>query len=106
MSVIKHFIDGKSYEGSSKRTSKVFNPATGENINNVILASKADVDFTVSKAKNAFYEWSNKPPIIRARVLFKYKEIIEKNLMVCTSVSCARAVLLLVQAIGGMEKNI
>ena len=79
MSVIKHFVDGKSYEGSSKRTSKIFNPATGENISNVILASKADIDFSVGKAKKAFYEWSNKPPIIRARVLFKYKEIIEKN---------------------------
>ena len=79
MSVIKHFVDGKSYEGSSKRTSKVFNPATGETISNVILASKADVDFAVNKAQKAFHEWSNKPPVIRARVLFKYKEIIEKN---------------------------
>ncbi len=79
MSVIKHFVDGKSYEGSSKRTSKVFNPATGEAVSNVILASKADVDFSVNKAKKAFYEWSNKPPVIRARVLFKYKELIEKN---------------------------
>ena len=79
MSVIKHFVDGKSYEGSSKRTSKVFNPATGEIISNVILASKADVDFSVNKAQKAFHEWSNKPPVIRARVLFKFKEIIEKN---------------------------
>ena len=79
MSVIKHFVDGRSYEGSSKRTSKVFNPATGETISNVILASKADVDFSVNKAQKAFHEWSNKPPVIRARVLFKFKEIIEKN---------------------------
>ena len=79
MSVIKHFVDGKSYEGSSKRTSKVFNPATGEIISNVILASQADVDFSVNKAQKAFHEWSNKPPVIRARVLFKFKEIIEKN---------------------------
>ena len=74
MSVIKHFVDGKSYEGSSKRTSKVFNPATGEIISNVILASQADVDFSVNKAQKAFHEWSNKPPVIRARVLFKFKE--------------------------------
>ena len=79
MSVIKHFVDGKNYAGSSRRKSKVFNPATGENISNVILASKADVDFSVDKAKNAFYEWSNNLQLLRARVLFKYKEIIEKN---------------------------
>jgi len=79
ISVIKHFVDGKIYEGSSKRTSKIFNPATGESTSNVILASKADIDFSIDKAKNAFHEWSNKPPVIRARVLFKFKEIIEKN---------------------------
>jgi len=79
MNVIKHFVDGKIYEGSSKRNSKVFNPAIGEEINKVNLASKIDVDFAVDKAKKAFIDWSNKPPVIRARVLFKFKELIEKN---------------------------
>ena len=54
MNVIKHFIDGKVFEGSSKRSSKVFNPATGEENSNVNLASKEDVDFAVQKAKKAF----------------------------------------------------
>ena len=79
MSLIKHYVDGKIFDGSSKRTSKVFNPSTGEESAKVILASKADVDFAVKKAKAAFTNWSNKPPVIRARVLFKFKEIIEKN---------------------------
>ena len=79
MSLIKHFLDGKVFEGSSKRTSNIFNPATGENTAKVNLASKADIDFAVSKAKQAFNDWSNKPPVTRARVLFKFKEIIEKN---------------------------
>jgi malonate-semialdehyde dehydrogenase (acetylating)/methylmalonate-semialdehyde dehydrogenase len=76
---IKHFVDGKFFEGSSKRTGKVFNPATGEETFKVSLASKADVDFAVEKAKKAFKDWSNKPPVIRARFLFKFKELIEKN---------------------------
>jgi malonate-semialdehyde dehydrogenase (acetylating) / methylmalonate-semialdehyde dehydrogenase len=79
MSLIKHFVDGKTFEGSSKRTSKIFNPATGEEISKVNLASKADVDLVVQKATQAFKSWSNKPPVIRARVLFKFKELIEKN---------------------------
>ncbi len=79
MSLIKHYVDGNIFDGSSKRTSKVFNPSTGEESAKVILASKADVDFAVKKAKAAFTNWSNKPPVIRARVLFKFKEIIEKN---------------------------
>jgi malonate-semialdehyde dehydrogenase (acetylating)/methylmalonate-semialdehyde dehydrogenase len=79
MRIIKHFVDGKIFEGSSKGRSKVFNPATGEEASEVNLASKNDVDFAVEKAKKAFINWSNKPPVIRARVLFKFKEIIEKN---------------------------
>ena len=53
MSVIKHFVDGKTFEGSSKRTSKVFNPATGEETSKVNLASKKDINLAVEKAKNS-----------------------------------------------------
>jgi len=79
MSVIKHFINGETFLGSSKKTGKVYNPATGEETSEVNLASKMDVNLAVEKAKKAFQEWSNKPPVIRARVLFKFKELIEKN---------------------------
>ena len=54
MSLIKHFVDGKTFEGSSKRTSKIFNPATGEEASHVNLASKSDVDFAVVKPKMHF----------------------------------------------------
>ena len=79
MSLIKHFVNGKLFEGVSKRTSKVFNPATGEETAKVKLASKADVDLVVEKAKKSFIDWSNKPAVIRARILFKFKELIEKD---------------------------
>ena len=79
MNLIEHFIDGKITKGSSKKTSKVFNPATGEQSAEVNLASKNDVDLAVEKAKQAFIAWSRKPPAQRARVIFKFKELIEKN---------------------------
>jgi len=79
MKRIEHFIDGKITKGSSKKTSKVFNPATGEQTAEVNLASKADVDLAVEKATKAFTAWSKKPPAQRARVIFKFKELIEKN---------------------------
>ena len=79
MNLIEHFIDGKITKVSSKKTSKVFNPATGEQSAQVNLASKADVDLAVEKARQAFVEWSKKPPAQRARVIFKFKELIEKN---------------------------
>ena len=79
MNLIEHFIDGKITKSSSKKTSKVFDPATGEQSAEVNLASKADVDLAVQKAKQAFSDWSKKPPAQRARVIFKFKELIEKN---------------------------
>ena len=79
MNLIEHFIDGKIVSGTSDRTGKVFNPATGKQESQVRLASKSDLDLAVQKAKKAFETWSIKPPLQRARIIFKFKEIIEKN---------------------------
>ena len=79
MKTIQHFVSGKSFLGQSKRTGKVFNPATGEQSAEVKLANAKDVDQAVADAKKAFETWSNKPPLQRARVMFKFKELIEKN---------------------------
>ena len=79
MNLIEHIIDGKITKGSSKKVSKVFNPATGEQIAEVNLASKNDINLAVEKANAAFLDWSRKPPAQRARVIFKFKELIEKN---------------------------
>jgi NAD-dependent aldehyde dehydrogenases len=79
MNVIQHFINGQISKGSSDRKGKVFNPATGELSSEVILGKKEDLDNAVSIAKKAFEKWSLKPPIQRARIMFKFKELIEKN---------------------------
>ena len=50
MNSIEHFIDGKTLKGSSKRTAKVFNPATGDVSSNVNLASRADLNKAVEVA--------------------------------------------------------
>tara|TARA_B100000963_G_scaffold124373_1_gene108553 strand:- start:3007 stop:4500 length:1494 start_codon:yes stop_codon:yes gene_type:complete len=79
MKLIEHFIDGKIVSGSSDRKGKVFNPAIGKQEAEVRLGSKSDLDIAVQKAKKAFETWSTVTPIQRARIIFKYKEIIEKN---------------------------
>ena len=79
MKLIEHFIDGKIVSGSSDRKGKVFNPAIGKQEAEVRLGSKSDLDIAVQKAKKAFETWSSVTPIQRARIIFKYKEIIEKN---------------------------
>jgi len=79
MNIIEHFVNGKKFPGDSKRISKVFNPATGEQTAEVKLASSHDLDSAVKAAKAAFISWSKKTPLQRARVMFKFKELIEKN---------------------------
>ena len=79
MNIIKHFVGGKVIDGTSQRKGQVFNPATGEQESEVILASKSDLDKTVEIAKKAFETWSLKPALQRARIMFKFKELIEKN---------------------------
>ena len=79
MRTIEHFINGKKYSGNSKRTSSVYDPATGEKTAHVKLGNFEDLNKAVENAKNSFLNWSNTPPLQRARILFKFKELIEKN---------------------------
>ena len=79
MNIIKHFVGGKVIDGTSQRKGQVFNPATGEQESEVILATKSDLDKTAEIAKKAFETWSLKPALQRARIMFKFKELIEKN---------------------------
>ena len=79
MNLLEHFIGGKLISGSSDKKSKVFNPATGEQVSEVILANKFDLDQADQVAKKAFETWSLKPALQRARIIFKFKELVEKN---------------------------
>ena len=79
MNLIQHYINGKIYKGSSSRKGKVFNPATGAQESEVLLGTKSDLDHAVENAKKAFEKWSQVTPLQRARIIFKYKELIEKN---------------------------
>ena len=79
MNIIKHFVGGKVIDGTSQRKGQVFNPATGEQESEVILATKSDLDKTVEIAKKAFETWSLRPALQRARIIFKFKELIENN---------------------------
>ena len=79
MKTIQHFVNGKSFGGESKKTGKIFNPATGEQVADVKLANTKDINEAVANAQKAFDAWANTPPLQRARVMFKFKELIEKN---------------------------
>ncbi len=76
---IAHFIHGQRVLGSSLRTQPVTNPATGAVTGAVALANRADVDAAVASAAAAFPAWADTPPIRRARVMFKFLELVNRN---------------------------
>ena len=74
---IGHFIGGKQVAGTSGRTGDVFNPNTGEVQAKVALASKSEVEKAIANAQAAFPGWAATNPQRRARVLFKFLELIQ-----------------------------
>ena len=79
MANLTHWINGKHVEGTSGRFGNVYNPTTGEVAAQVPLASTTELDAAVEAAKAAFPEWAATPPLTRARIMFKYKTLIEDN---------------------------
>ena len=75
-----HFIKGATSAGTSGRSQNVYNPATGAVTSSVPLASAAEIDAAVAVAKAALPGWANTPPAKRAQVMFKFRELIIKNL--------------------------
>ena len=73
---IPHFIGGQRAGGNSGRTQDVTNPSTGAVTGKVALATVADVDSAVAAAHAAFPKWADMPPIRRARVMFKFLELL------------------------------
>jgi len=77
---IDHYIGGKSVSGTSERTADVYNPSTGDVSGTVALASKADVEACIADAGTAFPDWAAASPLVRARVMFKFKALVEANM--------------------------
>ena len=78
MKVVGHLINGDMVAPDT-RTQDVYNPATGEVSKQVALASEATVGQAIAAAQAAYPAWRDTPPIKRARVMFKFKQLLEDN---------------------------
>ena len=78
LEVVGNFINGRVVADTG-RTQDVFNPATGQVVRRVALASRATVSEAIAAAEAAFPEWRNTPPLKRARIMFRFKELLEKH---------------------------
>src|SRR2546421_663440 len=79
MSDIHHYIEGKRAEAASGRWGDVYNPATGERSAHVALGGGAEVARAVRAAAAAFPAWAAPPPLTRARILFKFRELLDRE---------------------------
>ncbi|KAA9016956.1 CoA-acylating methylmalonate-semialdehyde dehydrogenase [Niallia endozanthoxylica] len=76
---LKNFINGEWVESKTAQYEDVYNPATGELIAQVPLSTKEDVDHAVEVAAKAFEKWKNVPVQKRARIMFKFQQLLQEN---------------------------
>jgi malonate-semialdehyde dehydrogenase (acetylating)/methylmalonate-semialdehyde dehydrogenase len=79
MAAIEHWVGGRLVPGQSGRRADVHNPATGQVTGRVALASAAEVAQAVAAARAAFPAWADTPPLRRARVMFKFLELLNRE---------------------------
>ncbi len=77
---LTHFVNGAQVAGRGDRFGDVFNPATGEVAARVPLASAAETAAAIEAAAAAFPAWRDTPPLRRAAVLFRFKELLDRHL--------------------------
>ncbi|MFN3958610.1 MAG: CoA-acylating methylmalonate-semialdehyde dehydrogenase [Parvularculaceae bacterium] len=80
MKEIGHFISGKRIGGDGARFGDVFNPTTGEVQARVSLATRAEVTRAIDAAEKAFPSWAATNPQRRARVMFKFLDLVQKDM--------------------------
>ena len=76
---ITHWIDGKSFGGTTERWGEVFDPATGQVSGRVDLADAATVDLAVAGAANAARAWGQSSLSARTKVLFRFRELLDAH---------------------------
>jgi len=103
--LIGHRVGGKHASGGARRA-PVFNPATGAAIAEVELADRALVDRAVAAARAAWPAWRDLAPLKRARVLFKFKELLDANLGTLAAVITREHGKVLSDARGEMTRGI
>ena len=103
---ISHWIDGTIVEGTSGRSGKVFNPATGEQAASVDFASVAEVDAAVAAAKAAFPDWRATGLGRRAEVMFHLRELVDANRKEIASLLTAEHGKVLSDALGEVARGL
>jgi malonate-semialdehyde dehydrogenase (acetylating)/methylmalonate-semialdehyde dehydrogenase len=106
MREIGHFIGGKHVNGASGRSSEVFQPMTGEVIGRVALASQAEVRAAVENARAAQPAWAATNPQRRARVMFKFLELVQRDFNALADLLCREHGKTIADAKGDIQRGV
>jgi malonate-semialdehyde dehydrogenase (acetylating)/methylmalonate-semialdehyde dehydrogenase len=79
VNTVQHWIGGSTTTGASTRTAPVYDPATGREQSEVLLAETSDVDAAVAVARKAFESWRDVSLTRRVRIMFNFRNLIEKH---------------------------
>ncbi len=80
MELVRHWIDNQHYDGVPERRGEVYNPATGLVRAEVAFASVAEVDAGVASASAAFPGWRDTPVTRRAKIMFEFRDLVDKHM--------------------------
>nr|WP_315479494.1 CoA-acylating methylmalonate-semialdehyde dehydrogenase [uncultured Rhodoferax sp.] len=103
--VIQHLIHGDLVDGGS-RTQPVYNPATGQVQKTLLLADTATVEQAIASAQSAYPAWRATPPLKRARVMSKLKNLLEENAAGICALVTAEHGKVLADAMGELQRGI
>ena len=76
---VAHWVNGSTFTGSPVGKTDIFNPATGKVQGQLLLGSTDDLEAAIASAAAAFPAWSNRPPLARARVMYKFLSLVQAN---------------------------
>ena len=103
---LHHFIDGAAIGGGSGRFAPIFDPAAGAVRARLPLANAAEVDAAVMAAARALPAWAATPPLARARILFRFKQALEREADALAAVISGEHGKVLSDARGSLQRGI
>jgi malonate-semialdehyde dehydrogenase (acetylating) / methylmalonate-semialdehyde dehydrogenase len=104
--VVAHFVGGRSVEGTSGRFAPIYNPASGQIARRVSLATKAEVNRAVETASVAFPSWAALPPLRRARILNRFRELLDRDLELLAAIITSEHGKVLSDAKGEVQRGL
>ena len=105
MDVVSHYVGGKAFAGSSKRTAPVYDPALGTISKEVALASAADLNQAVAVAGAAFPAWRDLSVAKRQTVMFRFRELLEAKKSELAAIITAEHGKVLSDAMGEIQRG-